>query len=256
MAFIFCCNLGFSRGVLARNISSSTLSVMMDSQHHEYVDLGLPSGTLWATCNVGADNPWEYGDYFAWGEISPKSYYWWDSYKWIAYREPEQEDFESSDPDFSYITKYVYSLTGKCWDTGQGELLSEDDAATVLWGDNWCTPSKEQIRELSNMSYTFMEKCTVNGVSGLNVKSKINGNCIFLPSAGLFSFDSLQEVGEVGYYWSRTGATSRSSYHLRSGYNGSSIIQCSSYGRHFGMSIRPVHEPLVSHLEQVGTTFP
>ena len=110
------------------------------SDSHEWVDLGLPSGTLWATCNVGASKPEEYGVYFAWGETEPKSNYDWSTYKYY-----------NGSPET--MTKY-------CTNNDMGrvdnktELEAMDDAATVNWGSNWQTPSKEQFEELYNSSYT------------------------------------------------------------------------------------------------------
>ena len=106
---------------------------------HEWVDLGLPSGTLWATCNVGADNPEDYGDYFAWGETEPKVIYNWSTYKWC-------------NGSVNTMTKY-------CTDSGYGtvdnktELDPADDAATVNWGTSWRMPTLEQLDEL-------LTKCT------------------------------------------------------------------------------------------------
>ena len=106
---------------------------------HEYVDLGLPSGTLWATCNVGASKPEEYGDYFAWGETKPKSDYSWETYKWCK---------GSSKTMTKYCTNSKYGYNGFTDDLW--ELLPEDDAATVNWGSGWQTPSLAQLKELFN----------------------------------------------------------------------------------------------------------
>ena len=108
---------------------------------HEWVDLGLPSGTLWATCNVGANSPEEYGDYFAWGETQPKEYYDWSTYQ--------------------YCNGSHYMLTKYCPTSGYGYngftdnltiLLPEDDASTVNCGSDWRIPTSEEWREL--FSYT------------------------------------------------------------------------------------------------------
>lgn len=97
---------------------------------HEYVDLGLPSGTLWATCNVGATKPEEFGDYFAWGETKPKKVYDINSYKWFDH---SKELSSLNDCIFNYESK---------------TLLPEDDAATANWGKEWRMPSSEEQREL------------------------------------------------------------------------------------------------------------
>ena len=149
---------------------------------HEWVDLGLPSGMKWATCNVGANSPEEYGDYFAWGETKPKSNYSWSTY---------------FDTDDNGNTSKKYNNNG-----GLTELLPEDDAATANWGSGWQMPSLAQIQELNNSSYTTTVWTQVNGVNGLKITSKSNGNSIFLPAAGLRWDDDLNGAGSNGYYWS------------------------------------------------------
>ena len=140
------------------------------SADHEYVDLGLPSGTLWATMNVGAENPEDYGDYFAWGETSPKSEYTWDNY------------------------------TGK--DITSDEIPASRDAATANWGSDWRMPSWGQICELvSGCEWTWTSK---NGVNGQLGTSKYNSKTIFLPAAGYRLGKSLACTGSHGLYWSRT----------------------------------------------------
>lgn len=148
---------------------------------HEYVDLGLPSGTLWATCNVGASSPEEYGDYFAWGETASKDYYDWSTY---------------FDTDDNGKTFKKYNNNG-----GLTELLPEDDAATANWGSPWRMPSRDQIKELFNSNYTTTEWTQLNGVYGRKITSMSNGNSIFLPAAGYRWGGSLY-FGSYGYYWS------------------------------------------------------
>lgn len=102
---------------------------------HECVDLGLPSGTLWATCNIGADSPYDYGDYYAWGETNPKKEFLWTNYKYC-------------DGKRYTINKYNNDTTfGPVIDT-LTRLSSEDDVVTRKWGSNWCMPTNSQIREL------------------------------------------------------------------------------------------------------------
>jgi hypothetical protein len=157
---------------------------------HEWVDLGLPSGTLWATCNVGASNPEDYGDYFAWGETSPKEYYFWSTYKWCNGSETTMT---------KYCTDSGYGYNG--FTDGKTELDPEDDAAYVNWGPSWRMPTKEQQDELR-------EKCTcmwttLNGVNGRLVYGP-NGNTLFLPAAGQRLDYSPNSVGSSGLYWSHT----------------------------------------------------
>ena len=135
--------------------------------NHEWVDLGLPSGTLWATCNVGANAPEEYGDHFAWGETSPKEVYNWSTYQWC-------------NGSMFTLTKYnTQSSLGMV--DNKTELDPEDDAASVNWGPSWRTPTTDQQKEL-------IDKCswartTQNGVHGFRVTGP-NGNSLFLPAAG------------------------------------------------------------------------
>lgn len=159
-------------------------------QGHDYIDLGLPSGTLWATCNIGASKPEDYGDYFAWGETQPKSNYDWSTYKWCNGSE-------------STMTKY-------CTDSNYGtvdnrtELERADDAATVRWGAGWQMPSHDQFEELINNSYTITTWTNLNDVDGgVKITSRSNGKSIFLIAAG-YRNDGLQHAGFDGRYWSRS----------------------------------------------------
>ena len=155
---------------------------------HDYVDLGLPSGTLWATCNVGADNPEDYGDYFAWGETQPKDTYNWSTYQYC-------------NGDYDQLTKYCNN--SNCGYNGFTDnlitLLPEDDAATANWGDGWRMPTKEEFEELYNNTTVTM--VTQNGVNG-RLFTASNGNSLFLPAAGFRWGDGLGDVGHYGYYWS------------------------------------------------------
>ena len=164
---------------------------------HEYVDLGLPSGTLWATCNVGASSPEDCGDYFAWGETEPKGYYDWSTYKWFAEGWRDEEG-----------TWHYYGLTKYCTTSrngyyffidGKTKLDPEDDAAYVNWGPSWRMPTQEQLRELYVLTWRWT---TRNGVNG-RLFTGPNGNTLFLPAAGYRGYESLSSVGTKGYYWSR-----------------------------------------------------
>ena len=159
--------------------------------NHEWVDLGLPSGTLWATMNVGANSPEEYGDYFAWGETTPKDVYDWSTYKWCM---------GSNTTMTKYCTKSNYGYNG--FTDGKTELDPEDDAAYVNWGPEWRMPSLEQIQELLDNCTT--QWTTRNGVNGRLFTSNINGASLFLPAAGYQRDGDLYYGGTDGDYWSRT----------------------------------------------------
>ncbi len=161
----------------------------------EFVDLGLTSGTLWATTNVGADNPQDIGLFFAWGdteghELEDGYLFSWENYKW-----GEVSGYDT------YFTKYCSdSSRGKDGFTdGKAELDLEDDAAYVNWGSDWRMPSKQQLDELLNeCTWTLT---TLGDVPGYNVEGP-NGNSIFLPTTGWRLDDMLLDGGA---YWSRTG---------------------------------------------------
>ena len=149
------------------------------------VDLGLPSGTLWADRNIGANSPEGYGDYFAWGETHPKSVYDWSTYK--------------------YCKGTKETMTKYCTDSSYGTVDNKtvlepaDDAATANWGNSWRMPTHEEQVELN-------EKCkwtwtTRNSVKGYKVTGP-NGKSIFLPAAGFRDDSSVLYVGSCGFYWS------------------------------------------------------
>lgn len=153
---------------------------------HDYVDLGLPSGTLWATCNVGADSPEGYGDYFAWGETQSKYTYDDNSYKYNY---------------GGYLTKYcTISYSGYDGFTDNlTKLQADDDAATANWGNGWRTPTNAEWQELcDNTTSTWMTK---NGVKG-RLFTASNRNSLFLPAAGSIWNENNNYEGYDGRYWS------------------------------------------------------
>ena len=183
---------------------------------HAYVDLGLPSGLLWATCNVGANAPEEYGDYFAWGETSPK-----DTYNWSTY-----QHYNGSD-----LTKYTGS-------DGLTTLEPSDDAATANWGNGWRIPTEAEWQELrDNTTVTWTQQ---NGVNG-RLFTAANGNSLFLPAAGYRYGSSLNDAGGWGDFWSSSlytdGPLSAWLFYFDSGYYGMGYD-----GRYFGFTVRPVRE--------------
>ena len=199
-------------------------------EEHEWVDLGLPSGTLWATCNVGAKSPEEYGDYFAWGETEPKSEYNWSTYKYCM-------------GEYNTMTKYCHQI-----DYGYNgftdnltELEPADDAATANWGIGWQMPSLAQLQELVNKDYTKTEWMTLDGVNGKKITSNVNGKSIFLPAAGMRYDTKLDYTGSFGDYWSRSLTTYDSSYANGMTFNSSSIIYWEDHlSRYRGKCVRPV----------------
>ena len=192
----------------------------------EWVDLGLPSGTLWATCNVGASSPEEYGDYFAWGETEPKDNYIWNTYKYCM-------------GDYNTLIKYCHqSNFGYNGFTDElTELEPADDAATANWGGGWRMPSEAQMRELFNSENTTTEWTELNGIYGRKITGK-NGNSIFMPTAGRRHDMGLEITGICGCYWLRSffaNCPNNAYYQIVSDY-----VQEDSIDRDYGLSVRAV----------------
>ena len=188
---------------------------------HEYVDLGL--SVKWATCNVGANKPEDYGDYFAWGETKPKSTYNWSTYKWCR---------GSYDTQTKYNTSSSYGTVDN-----KKTLELSDDAARANWGGSWRMPTDAEWTELR-------EKCkwtltTQNGVKGYKVTSKSNGNSIFLPAAGYRYGSSLDSAGSYGDYWSSSLYTDSPYLAWGVDFNSSNVVRDRN-DRYFGFSVRPV----------------
>ncbi len=190
---------------------------------HEWVDLGLPSGTLWATCNIGASSPEDYGDYFAWGETEPKEVYDISNYKWC-------------DGSYNTLTKYCTKTSYGTVDN-KTELDLEDDAAYINWGSSWRMPTNEQQDELrNNCTWTWM---ATNGVIGYNVTGP-NGNSLFLPTTGCIT-SSLFNVGYEGAYWSRM-LSPYSTYAWTMGFKSNDVF-LGMGDRTYGFTVRPVRVP-------------
>ena len=202
---------------------------------YEYVDLGL--SVKWATCNVGATKPEEYGDYFAWGEIEPKTYYSWSTYKWCK-------------GSYYTMTKYCNkSDYGKNGFTDTKTTLDlEDDVAHVKWGGSWRMPTKAEQDELrSNCTWTWT---TMNGINGYLVTSNREGytdRSIFLPAAGYRGDSLLSGVGSLGYYWSSSLYTDylREAWYVYFYSDGvfygvSDGVEANYSNRSEGSSVRPV----------------
>jgi len=211
------CSATDGSGVKAECQVTVTSGTTPDPGNHEWVDLGLPSGTKWATCNVGANSPEEYGDYFAWGETAPKDYYYWSTY------------FDTNDNGSTFKK---YNRNG-----GLTELQPTDDAATKNWGSPWHMPTFVQMQEL--LDNCTREWTTQGGVNGILVTGP-NGNTIFLPAAGGRWDYELYDSGSNGVYWS----SSRGRYDDDGAYD---LFFTSGYWsqdgddyRYYGLSVRAV----------------
>ena len=211
--------LALAAAVMMMSAAFTACSKDNDATKHntgKYVDLGLPSGLKWAKCNLGASKPSDYGDYYAWGEIEPKTTdYSWATYKWGT---------ESN------MTKYNNT-------DSKTTLEAADDAATAKLGSPWHIPTNDEIQEL-------IDKCTwtwttQDGVKGYEVKGP-NGNSIFLPAAGVRGGSELDNAGKWGYYWS-SSLNAAYSYYAHNLLFDSGKHDLNDNNRHYGFTVRPVH---------------
>ena len=159
------------------------------------VDLGLPSGLIWASYNVGADKPEDYGDFYAWGETEP---YYEEGYAWSNYK----YCYGRSDMLTKYCNNANYGYNGF---TDKKTILDpDDDVAYVRWGGGWRMPTVEEMNELNNAANCTWTWTTINGVNGYRITSKKSGytdRSIFLPAAGDYAGNDIYMVGESGLYW-------------------------------------------------------
>ena len=213
---------------------------------HAWVDLGLPSGTLWATCNVGATNPEDYGDNYAWGETQTKTYYDWSTY------------FDTNDGGKTF-QKYNN-------DGGLTELEASDDVASQTWGGKWQMPTQDMIAELSSQCYwvwtTTYNGKSVNGYIVYKAKTDADKGAkvtsgsspssdydvatdphLFLPAAGLRWGSGLNGAGSYGYYWSRSLDPSNSRYAYALGFYSDDVWDGRAFSRDNGLAVRPVVQP-------------
>ena len=190
------------------------------------VDLGLPSGIKWASCNVGAEKPEDYGNYYAWGEVLPKENYSWETYKYANGASNKLTKYcnEASSGDNGFIDNKT-------------TLEPEDDAARVNWDGSWRMPTDAEWTELREQC--TWTKTTQNGIIGYLVESKTNSNSIFLPAAG-YRYDTLlYGVGNYGYYWSSWLGEDYPSHAWYLQFSSDGVSLYSPY-RSRGLSVRPV----------------
>ena len=188
-----------------------------DANHPHLIDLGLPSGTLWACCNVGASAPEDYGGYYAWGEVNRKDEYTWDTYEYGYYND---------DNDFSHLVSIGTDIAG-----------TKYDAATANWGASWKMPSLTQMQELKNNTTSKFE--TQNGIQGLLLTAS-NGGKLFIPAAG-YHWNGFKEAGSMGAYWSSTLFETRTSNAYQFGfYSAWNYSGTDTTFRLVGNAVRPV----------------
>ena len=184
-----------------------------DDNHPHAIDLGLPSGTKWACCNVGASTPEGYGGYYAWGETEEKSTYDWSTYI------------------------HCDGSAGTCHDLGSDIAGTQYDVAHVKWGGSWVVPSFDQITELvNNCTYTWI---SINGVRGEYFTSP-SGGSLFLPAAGIRLNDDLHDASWAGSYLSSTQNPTFSDVAYRLTFSLLFMYWGTSAYRDNGQSVRPV----------------
>lgn len=190
-------------------------STATDEPHPHAIDLGLPSGTKWASCNVGATKPEEYGTYYAWGETEGKDYYDWSTYT------------------------HCNGDGNSCIDLGSNIAGTQYDIAYVKWDSNWQMPTLDQFKEL--FDYCHHKWTTFNGVKDRKFTSNLNGNSNFLPAVGYRWKDNLCFFGYNGFYWSSTQRQSLLEYAYYLYFGSSNVDWGSNCGsRLYGLMIRPV----------------
>ncbi|MBO5586264.1 MAG: hypothetical protein J5914_01035 [Prevotella sp.] len=194
------------------------------SNGYEYVDLGL--SVKWATCNVGASQPYEYGDYFAWGETEAKSDYTWSTYKYGT--------------SSTSLTKYCTSSSYGTVDN-KTTLEAADDAATANMGGKWRMPTKAEQDELrTQCTWTWQAKGNTefNGVAGYKVTGT-NGKSIFLPAAGYRFGAPLSEAGWCGFCLSASLSESSPRLAYEVSFTSNYVGESNNY-RYYGFPVRAV----------------
>ena len=199
---------------------------------YEWVDLGLPSGIKWATCNVGATEPKKYGNYYAWGVTETKATYTWNTYTWATAKYTYDVGYGPR-WDLETLTKYNT-------EDNKTQLELEDDAARANWGGSWRMPTDGEWAELVDECTWEWKNAYKGTTAGYLVTSKINGNSIFLPAAGYRYYGNLDYAGNYGEYWSSSLHKAGSSYALGVCLS-SDYVSRGCYGsRYYGKSVRPV----------------
>lgn len=226
------------------SIDENSVSENAAENGYKWVDLGLPSGTRWATCNIGAEKPQDYGNYYAWGEVIQKSFYSWSTYKYGS--------------DYDQLTKYCNKSEYGVNDN-KTVLELEDDAAYMNWGGKWRMPTDEQQTELRKQCYWVWTE-SYNGVKGYIVyKAKTSSDKgvyvyegenqssytisdvhIFLPAAGHRDSYGFDGAGFGGSYWSSSLSVSRPGRACIVSLEPTSVVGSYSTSRSNGSSVRAV----------------
>ncbi len=222
---------------------------------HEYIDMGeatfgegdevMTMHLKWATCNVGARHPWEFGDYFAWAETAPKEAYSWETYKYSTSDEKHITKYTFDDGEYPCIW---YNESKEFIGDGLRELQAEDDAASKNWGGSWRTPSFMEwlvFRASTSFEWVWTNdyKGDGSGIAGMTVTRKDGpcaGNSIFLPAAGAWSEEGYLPAAS-GIYWCNDNHSDASWYAMMVVFGEKSFFPF-YLQRYYGMSVRPVSE--------------
>ena len=186
----------------------------------------MPSGTLWAYTNIGANTPTDYGNYYAWGETETKDTYDWETYQYCNGSETTLIKY-CSDESYGF-DGFTDTLT---------TLEAVDDAAYVNWGSNWRMPTQDELQELIDNCDTTLT--AINGIYGMLFTSRANGQSIFLPAAGNYDGSSLNNLTTMGSYWLSSLRTDGTNYAWYLYFTSGNYGLYDNY-RFFGFSVRPV----------------
>lgn len=213
----------------------------MKAQNHEAVDLGLPSGTCWATTNIGTDKATDTGIYFAWGDVNGHTDEEAWEFSWNNYLKHLGANFTDATGAGTDVDPLRDYLKGGSKYSENGLQGTEFDAATKHWGTSWGTPTKQQLDELrSRCKWTWVQG-SGSDLNGYSVKGP-NGKTIFMPAAGYY--DEKKQVSLVqsyGGYWSSTSSTDKASQAASVYFDDGYVDQNDSYDERFmGLPIRPV----------------
>lgn len=205
--------------------TATCVVTIVKKENTNAVDLGL--SVKWASSNIGASKPEDYGDYYAWGEIEKKSLYYWSNYKWCD---------ERSDRLIKYNTKQSRGLVVD----NKAELDESDDIAHLKLGGKWRMPSKKELEELrDNCVWTWIAQ---NGVNGYKVASKTNNNSIFLPAGGSKDGDNFYHAEQGGSYWSSSLNSDEPMWAWKMNISSMGFDVGKAGDRCLGYTIRPVTE--------------
>ena len=194
-----------------------TMKMKVNHKGHEFVNLGLPSGTLWATCNVGATSPEQAGLYFAWGETT-------------GFTANQVKNGEHSFSELSYKSSHTASINA--------HLNIRQDAARSYMGGKWRIPTYDEFKELiDNCDGVWTENYNGTGVTGHIFISKINGNSVFFPASGICIDLSVKHVGSYVGYWSYICASQEYAWFMNLMESGADMALCC---RRHGLLVRGI----------------